>query len=205
MLRPLSLLPALVAVVATLVVPGSAHAGTLAEDESPLSVAIDALAPSSVPNRGPIRISGSVTNDDDEPWTTVNVYSFVGADPMTTPGELADAAQTPATAQVGTRITEPGTYDTIDRIEPGESAQFSVRVPRSAIPVTEPGVYWFGVHALGEGPAGRDTAADGRARTFLPLVPRTSRSQDTALVLPLRRLITFTPDGRLTGWFSPRR
>jgi hypothetical protein len=198
-LRPLSLLPALVAVSATLVAPGSAHASTLAADESPLSVAIDALAPSSVPSRGPIRISGSVTNDDDEPWTTVNVYSFIAAEPMTTPEELADAAQTPATAQVGTRITEPGTYDTIDRIEPGESAQFSVRVPRSAIPATEPGVYWFGVHALGEGPAGRDTAADGRARTFLPLVPRTNRSQDTALVLPLRRLITFTPDGRLTG------
>ena len=36
---------------------------------------------------------------------------------------------------------------------------------------TPPGVYWFGVHALGEGPDGRDEAADGRARTFLPLVP----------------------------------
>jgi hypothetical protein len=188
-----------VAVTATLVAPGSAHAGPSAADESPLSVAIDALAPSSVPNRGPIRINGSVTNDDDEPWTTVNVYAFIAADPMTTSGELAEAARTPATAQVGTRITQPGTYDTIDRLEPGQSAQFSVRVPRSAIPVTEPGVYWFGVHALGEGPAGRDTAADGRARTFLPLVPRTNRSQDTALVLPLRRLITFTPDGRLAG------
>jgi hypothetical protein len=198
-LRRLSLLPALVAVAATLVAPGTAQARPPAAAEYPLSVAIDALAPSSVPSRGPVRINGSVTNDDDEPWTTVNVYAFVSGDPMTTTGELADATLTDPTAQVGTRITEPGTYDTIDRLEPGQSAQFSVKVPRSAIPVTEPGVYWFGVHALGEGTEGRDTAADGRARTFLPLVPRTNRSQDTALVVPLRRLITFTPDGRLAG------
>ena len=31
--------------------------------------------------RGPIRVTGSVTNNDDAPWTTVNVYAFIGRDP----------------------------------------------------------------------------------------------------------------------------
>lgn len=203
MLRPLSLLPALVAVAATLVAPGTAHATPSTADESPLAVTIDALAPSYVPDRGPIRVSGSVTNNDAVPWTTVNVYAFIDDDAMTTAAELEDAAVAPPGADVGERITVPDTYDTIDRIEPGESEQFSIRVPRSAIPVTEPGVYWFGVHALGAGAQGRVIGADGRARTFLPVIPRTNRQVDTALVVPLRRLITFTPDGRLgdvPGW-----
>ena len=80
-LRPLSLLPALVAVTATLAAPGSAHARPPAGDESPLAVTIDALAPAYIPNRGPIRITGSVTNNDDAPWTTVNVYAFIGRGP----------------------------------------------------------------------------------------------------------------------------
>ncbi len=198
MLRPLSLLPALVAVTATLVAPGSAHARPPAGDESPLAVTIDALAPAYIPNRGPIRITGSVTNNDAAPWTTVNVYAFIGRGPMTTSAELAEAATFEPGRDVGDRITAPNAYDTIERIDPGQSAQFSVRVPRSAISASEPGVYWFGVHALGAGPEGRIDGADGRARTFLPLVPRTNREVDTALVVPLRRRITFARDGRLT-------
>jgi hypothetical protein len=197
-LRPLSLLPALVVVTATLVAPGSAHAGPPAGDDSPLAVTIDALAPAYIPKRGPIRVTGSVTNNDAAPWTTVNVYAFIGRGPMTTSAELAEAAAFEPGRDVGDRITAPNAYDTIERIDPGQSAQFSVRVPRSAITASEPGVYWFGVHALGTGPEGRVEGADGRARTFLPLVPRTSREVDTALVVPLRRRVTFARDGRLT-------
>ena len=200
MLRPLSLLPALVAVTATLVVPAGAGAAAPAApvaDDSPLGVTISTLSPSYVPRKGPIRITGSVTNNDDAPWTTVNVYAFLDETAMTTPAELAEAAETPSDQDVGGRITTPDTYDTIDSIDPGETAQFSVRVPRSEITVTDAGVYWFGVHALGEGPDGRIEGADGRARTFLPFVPRAPRSVDTALVVPLRHQISFTADGRL--------
>jgi uncharacterized protein DUF6049 len=224
--RPLSLLPALAAAVAMLAGTGSAgalpasdaaepalaaHAAALrsaarhshpvrrADDDSPLSVSIDALSPSSIPRKGPIRISGSVTNRDDAPWEGVRVYAFIDDSPMTTSAELAEAVQTDPAAVVGSRITAPGTYDdSIDLIEPGESAQFSLSVRRSQLPVTEPGVYWFGVHALGAGPEGRIDGADGRARTFLPLAPRRARPVDTSLVVPLRRRITFLPDGRLS-------
>ena len=230
MLRPTTLLPALVAVVATLagVSPATAttdpesqpastestvhptqvqtravHAPRAAADRTPLSVTIDSLSPSYVPRTGPVRVTGSVTNEDDAPWTTVNMFAFMGETPIRSTAELADAGDVDPTTDVGPRITSPGSYDTIDRIGPGETMQFSITVPHRLLDVTEPGVYWFGVHALGEGPDGRLEGADGRARTFLPLVPRTRQTVDTALVLPLRRTVSYAPDGSVEdveGW-----
>lgn len=171
---------------------------------APLSVMIDTLTPSYIPRKGPIRITGSVTNTDTVTWTTVNLYPFVSATPMTSAADLADAVQTDPNQPVGDRITSPGPFHTLDRIEPGESLQYSIKLSRAAIEATEPGVYWFGVHALGEGPDGRVDGADGRARTFLPLVPQNiDRAVDTALVIPLRRTISFDAQGALQdvdGW-----
>ncbi|MFC4785901.1 DUF6049 family protein [Nocardioides sp. MAHUQ-72] len=225
--RPTSLLAALVAVAAAftggcpaavaadpglavgastaVVRPGAAVARTQrppATQRTPLSVTIDSLSPAVVPRKGPIRVTGSVTNEDDGPWTSVQVFAFLGDTPLTTPAELDEASGVAPEADVGARITSDG-FDTIDRIEPGESRQFSILVTQSQITVTEAGVYWFGVHALGSGPEGRVDGADGRARTFLPLVPRTREPVDTALVLPLRRTVSYAPDGSiedLEGW-----
>lgn len=213
MLRPPSLLPALVALAAvttavttavTVGLPVAAHATPArAADAPPLTITIDSLTPSYIPRRGPIRITGSITNDDDAPWTAVNVEAFVGSTPITTPAELEEAARTDASTYVGDRVTTPGTYDTLPRIDPGQTVQYSLSLPRSEVPVSEPGVYFFGVHALGEGPEGRLDGADGRARTFLPLVPPTKRSVDTALVVPLRHAVEQAADGSLEdvpGW-----
>jgi hypothetical protein len=148
-------------------------------------------------------VTGSITNRDDAPWLDVNAFAFVSADPLRSSGELTEASLTDEAGEVGERITAPGTYDTIDRIAPGESAQFSIEVPSALLAADEPGVYWFGVHALGEGPDGREDGADGRARTFLPMVEPGRRRVDTALVVPLRHGLPHTPDGRLRdtlGW-----
>ncbi len=216
MLRPLSLLPALVAVATALTAtpvaaepagPGdpdrpaaasrsqSRATPTPPPDDTPLQVVIDALSPSSVPVKGAVRMSGSVTNTSDDTWRNVNVYSFAGDTPITTTGQLSEARELEFDELVGDRITAPGTFDDVDDLAPGESAQFSLKVPRSRLEISEPGVYWFGAHALGEGPQGRDLTADGRARTFLPLVPGTQRSLDTALVIPVRHDIRHADDG----------
>ncbi|GAA2141363.1 DUF6049 family protein [Nocardioides koreensis] len=229
MLRPTTLLPALVAVAATLagVSPATAatdpeqtastestvhptqvhtravHARRPAAERTPLSVTIDSLNPSYVPRRGPVRVTGSVTNEDDAAWTKVYTFAFLGGTPIRSSAELADAGDVDPTTDVGARITDPGSYDTIARIGPGETMQFSITLPHRLLDVTEPGVYWFGVHALGTGPDGRLDGADGRARTFLPLVPRTKEAVDTALVLPLRRTVSYAPDGSVEdveGW-----
>lgn len=226
MLRPQSLLPALAATAVSLaaamagvlVVPPAAdampvlgagersqfpaaqlhqRAAQRAPDSTPLSVTLDAMTPSYVPRQGSVRISGSITNEDDQTWTAINVLAFISASPITSAEALRDAAALPADEPVGARITAPGTFDTLASLAPGRTAQFSLRVPRSALGVSASGVYWFGVHALGQSPDGRDAIADGRARTFLPLVPRTRRSVATALVVPLRQRISHTADGSL--------
>ena len=211
MLRPVSLLLALVAAAAATALPlAPAHAqaprAQRAADTSPLAVTIDDLSPSEIPERGPIQVQGTVTNQDTETWTTVNLYAFLSDVPMTTRAELAEAARTPADSEVGERIIEesaPQTQDTIDLLAPGATATYSITIPHRYVDVTEAGVYWFGVHALGQGPDGRDTTADGRARTFLPFVPpaRKNRAQptvQTSLVIPIRRQITHAPDGTVS-------
>ena len=208
----LSLLPALVAAAfagalltppASTVASPSAYAAAAharADDEAPLAVTIDGLTPSTIPTSGQVRVSGTVTNLDDQTWTTINLYSFVSPTPITSSAELAEASDTDADTFVGGRITEPGPYAIIDTLAPGESRPYSFAVPRSRIPVDEPGVYWFGVHALGASDVPRDGIADGRARTFIPLVPaRTTKTVDTALVVPVRHGVRHQSDGRISN------
>lgn len=167
------------------------------QDEDALGVTIDALSPSYLPARGPVRVDGTLTNHTDERWVAVNLHLFMGATPIRSTGELAEAADLDPAEPVGDRITAPGTFDTVTSIAPGDSAQFSIEVTRSDLGVTEPGVYWFGVHALGESDEPRDGIADGRARTFLPLVPPGSGTLNTALVIPVRHEVRYTPRGRI--------
>lgn len=213
MLRLVSLLPALVvaALAGLLLTPPGAAATTGAKaaratDTAPLTVTLETLTPSTLPSRGPVQVSGTVTNADDQPWTTINLYSFISYHPMTTTAELADAVTAGSEEIVGERVIDPAPYDTIDELAPGESETFTLTVPRRRIAEVSPGVaadeggvYWFGVHALGQAADPRDDLADGRARTFLPLVPETRRTVDTALVVPVRRSVQHEADGRIAN------
>lgn len=167
--------------------------------QMPLTVTLDDVSPAVIPARGPITVTGEVTNDDSVARTTINVYSFVSSVPLTTAAELEEAAATDPSLDVGQRITEESAKDTIAVLEPGESAPFSLTVTRSQLGVSEPGVYWFGAHALSDDPeGGRDELADGKARTFLPLVPSGATGQvDTSVVVPLRRQLVYAEDGSL--------
>ena len=146
---------------------------------------------------------GTVTNVSDERWRAINVHAFVGYGPMTTSAELAAAQEVPAEAEVGTRIFIQGTFDDIGGLAPGETTTYEIELKRNQIPVEAPGVYWFGAHALGNSTEARDDVADGRARTFLPLVPETRATVDTSVVIPLRRAIQHDREGQLVaegGW-----
>ena len=57
------------------------------------------------------------------------MFAFMGETPIRSTAELADAGDVDPTSRRGARITSPGSYDTIDRIGPGESTQFSITVP----------------------------------------------------------------------------
>ena len=99
---------------------------------------------------------------------------------------------------VGVRITDEQHKDNIAELAPGDHATYSLSIPRRLLHADTPGVYWFGVHALGEGPDGPRPGADGRARTFLPLVPPARPGQQpTAVVIPLRHQLVYADDGSL--------
>src|SRR4051812_1147081 len=156
------------------------------------------ITPDYVPEHGPIVIRGTVTNTSDRTWTALNVHGFMGAAPITSTAELAATDQVPVDADVGHRITVPGTFDSIPSLAPGETATFRVRLPQSTLPVTSPGVYWFGVHVLGDNGDGDARVAVGRDRTFLPYVPTSAWNQgqreDAALVVPVRSGVVRGPD-----------
>ena len=212
MLRPSSLLRALIGVgAAVLTVVGAAAGVPLgssygasalpADPAQPLVLHMRSITPDYVPDSGPITIRGTITNDSDEEWTAINVEGFIGLAPITTAADLAAAARTPVDADVGHRIAAPGTFDHVDSLQPGQTATFVVRIPRKRLQVSAPGVYWFGVHALGSTAEGRTGSAAGRDRTFLPLVPpsvaASGQIEQTALVLPLRAGVTHAPDGTI--------
>lgn len=188
-----------IAVLSGILIPlGAAPAARAVEGGTdPLRIDIETITPGAVPRTGPIRLSGTVTNLDQETWTDIRLYSFISLSPMRTAGELEAAVDLPADTYLGDRIVDPDATGTIDEIAPGDSVAFSFQVPRDLIPVTDAGVYWFGVQALGQGPDGRDLIADGRARTFLPLVRRRTAPLDLAVVVPLRKRIQYAADGRL--------
>ncbi|NGN95040.1 hypothetical protein G5C66_20170 [Nocardioides sp. KC13] len=185
--------------------PAPAHAVDEPAETDPLAVSIDELDTVSLDGRtkGRITVRGKVVNTTEDEWNGVRIYPFIGDTPMTTSEELAEAAKMPADALVGERIVAEGAYATVPDLAPGETYSWSLKLPRKLLHVTQAGVYWFGVHALG---APSPTTADGRARTFLPLVKepnKKAKAQKVSLVMPLRRSVVYNADGSvnyLRGW-----
>lgn len=219
------LLAGLLATAAATVAAGALGPRTAAaaEDETtrtPLKVSIEAMAPATIPTRGRLTLTGRITNRSQQTWTDLNVYLFTSPDPIRSRAELATAAVTDASSPVGVRRTAEGLYDEVGDLVPGASVRYRLSVARTDLGISgETGVYWVGVHVLGAGEGGRDSVADGRARTFVPLLPApgTAAALRTrtrmALVLPLRKPVlrggaarllglrdwndTLSPDGRL--------
>lgn len=180
--------------------PAAATGATAAVDPNltPLSVHIDSLNHAALPRHGRLVVTGTVSNDSNEVWRDINVHPLTSYEPMTTRAELTAAAATPADTYVGARLTAPHTFEPIGDLSPGETAHFRLSLPISALDIAgTPGVYWFGIHALGANSQGSDDFADGRARTFIPLLPRRTGSTQAAIVVPLRAQVRRDPSGAL--------
>ncbi|HET9500064.1 MAG TPA: DUF6049 family protein [Marmoricola sp.] len=180
-------------------------------EATPLTVRLTSLAPATIPRRGRIVLQGTVTNSSSDPWRDVNVLPFFNPAAITSRDELAEAARTDESAFVGERIIDPSVFTSIGDLAPGQTSSFRIAVPRAELGVGEqPGVYWIGAHALGQGPEGRDEFADGRARTFIALAPPRRQHTAVALVFPVRQQVQRTLDGRVAdadSWatlLSPR-
>jgi hypothetical protein len=208
-LRPSSLRAALAGLVTvlcltlaglpTLAAPATtedeATAGAAGTD--PLEVHLTSISPV-IPRSGDVEISGTVTNTTDADYTRINLHAFASSSPISDAHSLAASATIPPEQFVGERITTPGTFDTVDILAPGETSGFSLSIPVDDLGIAgTPGVYWIGVHALGDSTTPRDFSADGRARTFIPVLPTGRKHLEAAIVLPVRRAIAYAPDGSL--------
>ena len=172
-------------------------------EATPLTVALTSMTPGAVPRKGVITLSGRVTNSSDDEWQGVNVAPFVSSAPLTSRDALAEAVATTEDVAVGDRVIDARFNATLGDLGPGGTASFRLRLPVSALGASPaPGVYWIGVHALGTSPDGRDDVADGRARTFIPMLsPAVARrsSVPVSVMLQLRERVRRDPAGRLNG------
>lgn len=178
--------------------PAPSRPGAVRTDEAPLEVTIASISPSTVPRRGPVTVSGTITNRSRSTWNDLNVYLLTSPEPMTTVEEVQQANESDATDVVGARITGDGLYQSVGELAPGESAPYLLSVPRDALGISGgAGVYWLGVHVLGTDEDGHDGVADGRARTYLPLMAPRGPSAALSLVLPFRSHVRRHSDGSL--------
>ena len=170
------------------------------EDESdPLVVHIDTISPE-LPRKGDVEITGTVTNVSDDTFTRINLHAFSSQDPILSSAALVPSAAVDPTVFVGPRVTVPGTFDTVDVLAPGESAYFSDSVPVELLGIPDQaGVYWIGIHALGDSSVPRDAVADGRARTFIPKLPTGGGTQEASVILSIRNPVWYDEAGRIGG------
>ncbi len=169
---------------------------------TPLTVTLTSMTPGAVPRKGVVTLTGRVKNSTEDQWRGVNVAPFVSASPITTRDALAEAVATTEEVAVGDRVIDTRYNAALGDLEPGRTATFRLSLPVSVLGASPvPGVYWIGVHALGTSPEGRDDVADGRARTFIPLLsPARARSSivPVSVTLQLRERVRRDPAGRLT-------
>ena len=178
-----------------------------ADTRTPLQVSVDTLTPAVVPESGPVTLTGRITNRSKQTWTDLKAYLFTSVAPMSSRAELSEAAVTSEDASVGNRITTDGLYDEVGDLAPGATTSYRVSVPRRSLGVgDQPGVYWIGVHVLGAPEGGvRDATADGRARTFVPMLPRRTTPTRMALVVPVRNEVRRGTAGRLLDFEAWQR
>lgn len=207
-----SLLPVLIAAVilpfltvTLLGSPATASAAAAVSEPNPLKLTLTSMSPSSLPADGPVRLRGSVTNISDDTWTTINVYPFASwnsSEPtvISSESQLAEETARAPEESVGERFTDADNYRTIEELAPGETARYTATITADQVrAATEPGVYWIGVHALGQSSSEpRDGYADGRARTFVPLVGEDATTVPTTIVAAIRGGASYAPGGRVS-------
>ena len=182
---------------------GAPHAAAPAKRavvDTPLAITMDSLTPSTIPERGRITVSGTVTNRSEDVWTDLQVYLFRSQTPITTRAGLAEASVSDPATDVGARIATEGEFDEIGDLAPGETTSYTVSVTRADLALSgEPGVYWVGTHVLGAVDGVRDGIAAGKARSFMPLMEEDAEGTDLAIVMPLRDRVRRAPNGSLRG------
>lgn len=171
------------ALVSGLLVGWPAHGVTAADR---LSVTITDVGPATLSRGNALTIGGTVTNFDDQKWTSLQAYVAVPTTPFASRDAMATATAGEA-VYTGQRLVDVGLIDDIGDLAAGRSATFQIRVPWRKLGFTgAAGVYPVGVQILATAPDGsRSGNAVGRATTFVPLMARRATTAPATLVWPL--------------------
>jgi hypothetical protein len=177
----------------------SRHVPTLS-DETGLTVTIDDFSPATLTSGARVEVSGKLTNDSDHIWIDLQAYLEMSTTPATTKGQLDDFALT-GDAAYGERVLDFGFFDEMGPLHPGESTTYGLSVPYRLLPPSVSGtvgVYQIGVTVLGTSGGLRDTDADARAHTLVPLVLDDSpppQPTDVVTLVPLTAPVARQADG----------
>ena len=176
--------------------PTARAAGSRAAPQD-LEVTLDELTPSVLPRSRPVVMRGSITNTTSETLTDVNVHPLTSFSPMTTAREIEVSVESDPESFIGQRIITAGYFDSVGDLAPGASISWRVRVPASALQISgEEGVYWIGVQVLAADETGA-REVHGRARSFIPLMEGRHEAVPTSLLLPVRRPVQRSSEGRV--------
>jgi hypothetical protein len=163
-----------------------------------LDVSLDELTPSVLPKSGPVTMRGTVTNTTEDTLTDVNVHPLTSYSPMTSAREIEVSVESDPEAYIGSRIITSGLFDSVGDLAPGQTAGWRVRIPVTELQISgEEGVYWIGVQVLGADETGA-REIHGRARSFIPLMQGKQEAVPTSVILPVRRPVLRTAEGRVT-------
>jgi Family of unknown function (DUF6049) len=209
------------------VTPAVATTSAAADHQDPLTVTITSITPSTLAPGKPVSVSGTITNHDTATWTHILTYLVLSPTPMTSQRQVKDALRSDPAIDIGPRIVETKpkqSWDELKSLAAGQSASYQLEIPYRQLGISgEAGIYWLAVHVIGTHPDGTRTGtADARARTFIPLVPKTSsqepipvciiwpitspvRQRGAGVLLDDRLGALMEPDGRLERMVSMGR
>jgi Family of unknown function (DUF6049) len=169
------------------------------EPETGIAVDLEQIAPAYLQPGDELTVSGTVTNLDRERWRDVQVYLMRPVTAATTPDEVETLADTPVEVADGERILREGFYLELGGLDPGASEQFELSIPFRLLNLSPEayGVYTLAVQVLAtDALDNRDSVAEGRARSLIPLMPDDSPRVGVSTIWPFRDDLVREPDGQ---------
>jgi Family of unknown function (DUF6049) len=152
-----------------------------------------------VPHSGDtLVLTGVIENTGDQTLRDVQAILRYSAVPLDDRDDVHNVA-TDQELRWGQRYVD--FYQEVDpRLEPGEIAEYVLRIPVDQINFADPGVYTIGVDIRAE-PADGERLTLGTARTVVPWIPEDKPlpTVPVGLLWPLATQPTLLPDGTLLG------
>lgn len=172
-------------IVSALAILGVGAPATQAATSDDLSITIRSISPTILTGKSTITLTGTVTNSGKQAWTSANAYLVMPRWPYTSREQVHDVLSSDY-AYVGERIVSTGRFAELGTLQPGQTKQFSIRVPSGDLDLSAAdGVYPVGVHLVATDPQGaRSGQSKARDLTLLPRLSDDARRVQAGIIWP---------------------